>query len=345
MILPAALPLVNRRFLSVPALTRCLLLLVIAGGLLWPVLGAQAIRLSGYTRSAETIRNNSARLIDYARANPSTLGSRTLPWFGGATRSDQRLYPGSGLIAFALLGSAVLWKQRQYRVLASMWLLLVTALAVSLGPRVAIGDWQPYDLLRQYHPGFTQLRSPFRAAVFVQIALVALAGIGLTALWRWRAWVGRILAIGVVTISLAEGLAFPARLYALPAGPLQADWVAWLSREAQPDGAVAMIPFPARSTVNEYEATVIAMLQALEHHHPIVNGYSGWFPLEYRRLRRAMVFFPDARSQDLLCRSGAVYWVVDTAALSEAAYLALADWPTLYAAQGIAIYEASDHCP
>jgi hypothetical protein len=114
---------------------------------------------------------------------PKTIGAWEFPALAGRGRSGQRLYPGSGFAVLALLGSAWLLRHRQYRLLTSAWLLIAAAgLVISVGLRLEFHPWQHYALLRQIHPGFSQPRSPFRAAVFVKIALVGLAGWGVVML-------------------------------------------------------------------------------------------------------------------------------------------------------------------
>jgi hypothetical protein len=216
---------------------RLLLPLTNAAGLLTPLLVGQAARLS------DTIRSNSARWEDYLRAAPEMIGARVFPALAGRGRSGQRLYPGTGLAVLALLGSAWLVRHRQYRLLISAWLLMAAGLVISVGLRLEFDKWQPYALLRQIHPGFSELRSPFRAAGFVQIALVGLAGWGAATLWRWRGRLGRVVAGSLVLVNLVEGWQLPARLYPYPEPQVKlSGWNGWpTSRPAR----LPCFPFPA----------------------------------------------------------------------------------------------------
>lgn len=274
---------------------------LLAGGLTLPVLAAQLRLTADYTRSAATIRANSARPADYLRP----AGQAALPWLPGVSGSGQRLYPGSGLLLLAALGSVATWRTRRRQVIFYL-LLAGLALLGSLGLNVTAGGWQPYELLRAAYPGFAQLRSPFRLAVLVQIALVGLAGSGLALLWRRPA--GRGLALALVGLNLLEALTLPARLAPFPHDRLRADWVQWLA--TQPRAVAAMVPFPASGRASAYEPVALAMVQALEHGQPLANGYSGFFPPAHTRLRQAMQHFPDRRSLELLRQADVVYLVV-----------------------------------
>ena len=73
-----------------------------------------------------------------------------------------------------------------------------------------------------------------------------------------------------------------------------ADWVSYLSH--RPDAPVAMIPFPAGPSSIDYADTTTAMLLGLEHGHPLVNGYSGFFPQRSIDLRKDMADFPSVQT-------------------------------------------------
>ena len=54
------------------------------------------------------------------------------------------------------------------------------------------------------------------------------------------------------------------------------------------------------------------MLQALDTGHPMINGYSGFFPKDHGRLRQQLVGFPDERSLAALRDRHVRYVVIDT---------------------------------
>jgi hypothetical protein len=115
--------------------------------------------------------------------------------------------------------------------------------------------------------------------------------------------------LSLLALSLLETLTLPSRIYTLPNEVTRADWVTWLKQ--QPSGAAVMVPFAQGGAASDFEPTAIAMLQSLEHGHPLANGYSGLFPSAHSRLRAAMERFPNARSLTLLRRAGVSYVIIE----------------------------------
>jgi hypothetical protein len=283
----------------------------VAALLLLPVLPTQAQFTAGFTRNAETIAQNSAQLVDYLHDNPAAWGAAALPHPQPAGGSNQPLYPGTLLLLLALIGVGAAWRSEQRRLALFCLIGAGMAIVLSLGLNLQIAGWHPYELLRAVYPGFRQLRSPFRLGVFVQIFLVVLACFGLAWLWRWPRPIGRWLAAGLCALSILETLTVAVPLRAFSEQQLERPWVRWLAMQSA--GAAAIVPFPASGAVADYETTTLAMLQALEHGRPLVNGYSGFFPAGYSQLRAAMQAFPDDQSLRLLRAAGTSYIVVDRA--------------------------------
>jgi hypothetical protein len=280
---------------------------LVAAVLLLPVIPAQYRLTRGYRHTPATIAQNSAQPIDYLRLGSRAWGRDALPWLQSEGGSGQRLYPGAGLLGLAALGLWVAW--RSGRRCWALYLALGAGLAVafSLGLNLSIGGWRPYTWLQAVYPGWRQLRSPFRLGLWAQICWLGLAGWGFGFIWRWRAPWGRLATFSLVGLSIVEVLVWPARLSVAPAD--QAAWVDWLA--GQPAGAAAMIPFPSGGRVAAYLPTTTAMLQSLTHGHPLVNGYSGFFPASYDRLQAAMQAFPDERSLTSLQQMGVTYVVLE----------------------------------
>ena len=69
-------------------------------------------------------------------------------------------------------------------------------------------------------------------------------------------------------------------------------WITWL--DDHPGGAVVALPPAPGHDEEDFEATTAAMVQSLEHGHPLVNGYSGFFPDRDEGLRARLERFPDA---------------------------------------------------
>lgn len=301
------------------------------------ILPAQQSFTSHYTRSTATIKLNSAQPDDYLRVSRDSSWQSFTPWIetGGG---GERLYPGAILLRLGLIGAIEAWRRGQRRWMMFCVLGAGLAFILSLGLNLQVANFRPYDLLRNDYPGFRQLRSPFRFAVFAQILLAGLAGFGVAWWWRRPHRIGRGLAIGLVALSVLETSAIPARLSAFPFERLNEPWIMWLA--SQPPGPVAMAPFPASGQSRAYEPTTVAMLQAFEYGHPLVNGYSGFFPSSYLALRYAMQKFPDDESVGLLIKSGAVYLVIERDWLTPERSARLASYPVqlLFADAQVQVY-------
>jgi hypothetical protein len=298
--------------------------LLLAALILLPFLPQQARLTADYSRSETTIQNNSAEPDEYLRLYRRALGQQTLPWLA-EDDGRQRLYPGTILLLLALVGTISGLRNKTKR----RWVifaLLASALAfiLSLGLNLSIGDWQPYRLLKDHYPGFTQLRSPFRLALFVQIFLVTLAGLGLNAIWSKRKG-GRWIAAVLTTLALIEVTAQPARLYPIPEQTFEAAWINWLKNQPGQE-AVLMLPMSQDSSAAAFEPIALAMLQSLEHGRPLGNGYSGFFPASYRSLKGRMTHFPDDDAIQYLQTTGFSYLVIDQNWWDEEKTLALTPW-------------------
>ena len=204
------------------------------------------------------------------------------------------------------------------------------AFGLSLGPTIRFvdsvpifGGVCPYERLQQFIPGLTLIRSPFRFSLFVQLAFVWLAIEALDLLnpARWvnrpieessdqTGWLqeglGQLFGLArnsapfnvillplllVSTVVTLEAVPPKTRLYELPSRNGIPVWVQWLRDNAKPDTAVACLPFPAGNNVLDYEETTVWMYWSTFHRRPLVNGYSGFFPLNYRDVYDGLLQF------------------------------------------------------
>jgi hypothetical protein len=82
--------------------------------------------------------------------------------------------------------------------------------------------------------------------------------------------------VGLGLLAIVDNLSMQPTLTAVPAMP-QTAWTTWL--RAQPETTVvAHIPFPAETHVAAYTPETMRMIAQIDHHKPLVNGYSGYFP-------------------------------------------------------------------
>ena len=277
----------QKKHLQLKTLGQLLTIGLLALGLSGPFLMAQNQRLTayGFRRSAQTIENNSAQLKYYANfLDYNLLYGRILNLRSG---QGQRLFPGFGLIILAGLG---FFGSLQKRIKAYLGLAVFLALILSLGLRLDIGGVLPYQWIRENIPGFSQLRSPFRFAVFVQLHLALLAGFGLHNLSRWFWPQPNRILIPVIGLALFEVLALPLPLQSLPPFQTEAPWQSWLN-EKNDSPRIILLPFAQSSQVADFEQTTRWMLMNRHFQGTMVNGYSGFFPPDHARLRTGMTQF------------------------------------------------------
>jgi hypothetical protein len=402
---PAALLLVRRDWFR-----RERLLQLAAAGLLFavtagPLLIAQNHYTAEYTRPTSLISGNSATPASFIRLDETVQGSQRTPWLNH--EGGERLYPGTLLVVTGLVGAVVLAVRRRWRPLVFLVGIAVLGGLLAMGLRLSVFGWQPYELVRERLPGYKDLRSPFRAGVYVQLAFVPLAAAALDALWgiggrrvrapaeqsaeaevagaveadrpverdavatspapvsvfamgvealspdaggyttgapgpsagpdedaagraepplgqdghppadppssRVPAWLGPALACILVVVGLAEVHPGEQALAAAPRTGADVDWITWLAEHHETpvgDGSVAMVPFPANGNYVSFEPTTVWMLAALEHGHPLVNGYSGFFPRSYDQVAETVKkVFPSDDAVRELAGHG-VTWVV-----------------------------------
>lgn len=167
----------------------------------------------------------------------------------------------------------------------------VAALFLSLGPEIRsggrlIGETGPYALLYSYVPGFDGLRVPARYAMLVILFLSVLAGFGAVFLER-RLRRGRALVLALGVVAVAEGIAAPIVMngsageggYAPPPARVysgdQVPRVYQFLRTLPPGAVIAEFPF------GEWTYELRYVFYSAHHWRPLLNGYSGHFPLSY----------------------------------------------------------------
>jgi hypothetical protein len=177
--------------------------------------------------------------------------------------------------------------------LAAWWLSLGPSPAALGRPLDLVG---PYRLLYNYVPGFGGLRVPARFAMIVVLMLSVLAGYG--AAWlASRRW-GRVVLAACAVVFLVEATHLPftvngmtattrfnvpeARLYR----PARAPGIYKQAAQLPPDSVLVELP------LGYPDFDLRAMYYSLVHHLPILNGYSGFFPVSYGRLTFALSELP-----------------------------------------------------
>ncbi|MFP6765732.1 MAG: hypothetical protein VB858_19030 [Planctomycetaceae bacterium] len=254
-----------------------------------------AARDNGFERRQETVDRLSARPLDYSRTHAWQLIDPQLT----ANTGGMGLSPGTMKIVLAVLGTGFGLRRRRWR----RWtgFLVMTALLACLlsqGTQLEIAGWKPWNSLVETVPGFSQVRSAFRFGWFVQMAVVLLAAQGLHWLLvlarRTRAAQPgrRLVPRGLTGVAVLLGLTaifetVPQRvlLAEVPDMARHADWMRFVQTETPAGKAILCLPMAATSRVADFSVTTRWMFFQTTHRVPLVNGYSGFFPADYFRLR------------------------------------------------------------
>ena len=279
-----------------------------------PVLPGQLESTREFSRNEAALAIGSAVPEHFLKLRSRASAGGLVPWLGGEEFGDrsaapQRLYPGTALSLLALAGAALSLKAgRGRRLVLCFAAFSALAFLLSFGPRAGLFGFSPYEWLREVYPGFSQMRSSFRLAAFMQVGLLALAAIGLQLLWDRRGRAGRVLAVALTVLALAEVLPPPQRF---SPGREEVYSPAWVERLRQlPPGPVAYLPPSPSGRAAHFEPVLVAMLRGLEFDKPLLNGFSGYFPDHHREFRRRLRK-PTSADIEYLQGRGARYLLLD----------------------------------
>ena len=238
----------------------------------------------GFHRDIELTRSLSARVGDFFSRPAGALVP--FPPSEDAAVFTGGLFPGLIVLALAAYGvmrppAAARSPWRWYLASACS-----AAFLLALGLNLSVFGWVPFEALRSL-PGFGEIRSVFRCAVFLQMHLVVLAGLGLSAVMRRYADTGHARAVTTVVglLGALESLSLPARLLPMPAP--RAGWTTYVAGQP-PDTVLAHVPFPSGGNVEDLAPEAWRMYAQIEHRRALVNGYSSNFPALQREFMFAM---------------------------------------------------------
>ena len=297
---PLGLLVLGRRGLIRPWSILSLAVAVLAAGLLIaPVATVQSRvlqKLEPYRLPAE-IADTSAHFGTYLHMPPTNLLRRRLP-----DRKVATLYPGTVMLLLGTLGACAGLSQRGLRPWTIYALLAATFSAVlSFGPLLhaePLGSLlsAPYELLKDYYPGFRFARNLWRFGVLAQIFVATLAGIGIAACFGVQHRPLRI-ALGSLATATAfiDLLSAPIPLLDIGPTPTQLQWVRWL-RDSPADTTIIHLPMPTDTFAEDFERTTYWMDCQMYHGRPMANGYAAYIPAAPTLLMQLMPRFPDADS-------------------------------------------------
>lgn len=200
---------------------------------------------------------------------------------------------------------------------------------LALGPALEVGGTatgvpMPYSLLYYHVPGFDGLRVPARVAMVTVACLSVLAAFGARHLLA-RGRGGRLAVVALAVFFVLESTGAPIALdrQAAPAGVVAAGPPRVFTGDASPPVYRFLSTLPASTVVLEFPFgapgwDLPSVFYQRVHRHPIVNGYSGGFPVSYYENRDAfdhVDLVPSAAWQRVRL-SGATHVVVRRAAMT-----------------------------
>ncbi|MCA9204352.1 MAG: hypothetical protein KDA59_14965, partial [Planctomycetales bacterium] len=325
--------LLGRKWRSPRTWLRLLLAFAVAGTMIGPVARVQmrVAKRHGLQRPAETVRRLSADWRDYSAPPYPSTWQRLHRWISGQQQPLPpranlfRLHAGWVKYGLAVLGIVVAvrtrprWKRR-WAVFALT--LLVLAFCLSLGLRAAAGGISPYAWLMQWIPGYAQIRSPFRFAMFVQMMCVLFAATGIhgalrfaNARLRGRSRLAlRFVVFSIGLLAVVELWPPPAQLVRVPLSADKPAWAEWVREHTPRDAILVCFPMPNRLTVEAYESATMWMIWQTRHERRMVNGYSAFTPQSHLTLQQRVARFPDDASLRALAEWGVTYCVVKRSA-------------------------------
>ncbi len=282
--------------------TAAALAIVIA--LPWLLPYQRVARETGSGRNLYEASQTSALPASYLQAPESNLAYGRTGWLRPGPESrlarrqgpEQGLFPGFCALLLAVLG--VVLAPRDLRKAAAVGIVLAaTGFVLSLGPD---GIRPLYATLHDAVIGMEAIRAAARFSVLALLAIAILAAVAVRALEdRYPRAHPAILSalLVVIVVEFANGsLPFPQR-------PVLASGIGGWLRLQPGTGAVVCSPmgFGPENTG--------CMLQSLEHHRPIVNGYSGLRPPFFAALVDVVSRLPSSESLYALHEIGVEYIV------------------------------------
>lgn len=212
-----------------------------------------------------------------------------------AFRASDASFPG---IVGALLAAIGLLTRTGDRRLVRMWAAVMAgSVLLSVAPHIP-----GFAVLHGLLPPLQAVRAYSRAGQLALVAVGVLAAFGTLALLQRAP--RRAGVIGVVLLALVnlEALRAPLWWAPFPGTPAIYD----VFREL-PHAVLVELPFFDR---RNFFGNARYMLSATRHHHPLVNGYSGFAPRGYEETRQALGAFPGDTALEYLHRLGVTHVVV-----------------------------------
>jgi hypothetical protein len=231
---------------------------------------------------------------------------------------------------------------------------MLLAIAMSFGPEIhslgrEVRGTGPYSVFYWHVPGYDGLRVPARFAMLVMLFLSIAAGFGAQQIERgFRRGGVVVLLIGLLAV--AESFAAPIGMngtspppvgnYANPPSRLfTGDQVPPVYKflKAQPAPGTVIVEFP----LGEWAYELSYVYYSTTHWHPLINGYSGTFPLSYT-LRAGLLRRPEENpgaAWQTLAASGATHAVVHGNFYRDNGGDVVSDWLSAHGARLVGTFD------
>lgn len=260
------------------------LAILLVGIVFWPI--QQTLHGESFERSKDLVANLSAHPRDLFRLPTNAM-------LFGSTRPGFHLSAGWLKTALAATGVLIaVTRRRRRRWKLFLLLTIVCSGLLALGPHLKLGTWHPWWTLSEICPGMEQVRNVFRFAYLTQMAIILLAVSTLSELHvhfyavtkkRWRViWALALAGL----LALAEIPCTKPLLTGVPDLERNHNWADFVKQNTPTGKAVACVPFSAGTRASDFDITTRWMYLGTLHGVPLVNGYSGFFPKHYMRLRQ-----------------------------------------------------------
>jgi hypothetical protein len=256
----------------------------------------------GLVRPIGEVARFSATWLDYLSSTGRLHSATPLRAIYLAPPPHDVLFPGvvATLLALVAVVTGEAWRHRRARMLAAIGL---AGAVLSLGPSLA-----PYRWLYDHLLLLQGIRAPSRFGILVLVAVAGLAGFGL-------AWIdGRLAAAGARRARQAV-LAVVLASVTVEALRAPLDYRPYKGVSPVYD-VVAQLPEPVviaeflMYRPDAFFRNADYMLASTVHFKRLVNGYSGFQPLSYRRMAETMQTFPDPPTTDVLRGAGVTHVII-----------------------------------
>ncbi|MCM3879214.1 MAG: glycosyltransferase family 39 protein [Vicinamibacterales bacterium] len=248
------------------------------------------------TRTLDDVRRYSASLTHFMSAPQM---NRLYGWTAITDpiwADEMNLFPGITAIGLALLGIFGGRSRVRFAYIAA----LIFAIAMTAGTNGFVYVW-----IFEHVPLFRGLRSTARFDILVVISQAVLGAYGVAYLLeRMQTDKGKRIVGGVIVSLLVVEFASAPSLSPAPE-PSRVD--AYLAHK--PPSVIVELPMRSnRATWGSVD--FLYMYQGIPHFQKMVNGYSGYAPASYYRMRDDLDSFPDDRSVESLRDRGVDYLVI-----------------------------------